>query len=205
MIKMSEFIPPLEILIEQFQHLPGIGRKTAQRLAFSIVDSEDEVVFKFAEALINAKKNIHYCPTCYNFSEGDLCSICKNEQRDRSVICVVEDAKVLMAIEKVKGVNSYNGLYHVLHGVISPLDGIGPEQLKIKELLLRAQDPQLKEVIIATNPSVEGEATAMYIAKLLKPLGLKITRLAFGIPAGGDLEYTDDMTLLYALEGRREL
>ncbi len=202
---MSEFIPPLEILIEQFQHLPGIGRKTAQRLAFSIVDSEEEEVLKFAEALVNAKKNIHYCPSCYNFSEEGLCAVCRNTEKDRSVICVVEDAKVLMAIERVKGANKYNGLYHVLHGVISPLDGIGPEQLKIKELLQRVTDPELKEVIIATNPSVEGEATAMYLTKLLKPMGLKITRLAFGIPAGGDLEYTDDMTLLYALEGRREL
>ena len=202
---MSEFNPPLEILIEQFQHLPGIGRKTAQRLAFSIVDSDEESVLKFADALINAKKNIHYCPSCYNFSEGGLCSVCNNEEKDRSVICVVEDAKVLMAIERVKGANRYNGLYHVLHGVISPLDGIGPEQLKIKELLERVQSEDLKEVIIATNPSVEGEATAMYISKLLKPFGLKITRLAFGIPAGGDLEYTDDMTLLYALQGRREL
>ena len=202
---MSEFIPPLEILIEHFQHLPGIGRKTAQRLAFSIVDSNEEDVMKFAEALVNAKKNIHYCPSCYNYSQGGLCAVCSNGEKDRSVICVVEDAKVLMAIERVKGANKYNGLYHVLHGVISPLDGIGPEQLKIKELLERVQDPELKEVIIATNPSVEGEATAMYISRLLKPMGLKITRLAFGIPAGGDLEYTDDMTLLYALEGRREL
>ncbi len=202
---MSEFIPPLEILIEQFQRLPGIGRKTAQRLAFSIIDSEEENVIKFAEALLNAKKNIHYCPSCYNFSEGGLCSVCANEEKDQSVICVVEDAKVLLAIEKVKGANRYNGLYHVLHGVISPLDGIGPEQLKIKELLERVQNTEIKEVIIATNPSVEGEATAMYISKLLKPFGIKITRLAFGIPAGGDLEYTDDMTLLYALQGRREL
>ena len=202
---MSEFIPPLEILIEQFQGLPGIGRKTAQRLALSIVNAEEEKVLKFAEALVNAKKNIHYCPCCYNYSEGGLCSVCENSEKDHSVICVVEDAKVLMAIERVKGANKYNGLYHVLHGVISPLDGIGPEQLKIKELLERAADPNLKEIIIATNPSVEGEATAMYLSKLLKPMGLKITRLAFGIPAGGDLEYTDDMTLLYALQGRREL
>ena len=202
---MSEFIPPLEVLIEQFQHLPGIGRKTAQRLAFSIVDAPEEDVLKFAEALIGAKKNIHYCPSCYNYSEDGLCSICRNHEKDRSVICVVEDAKVLVAIERVKGANRYNGLYHVLHGVISPLDGIGPEQLKIKELLQRTTDPELKEVIIATNPSVEGEATAMYLTNLLKPLGLKITRLAFGIPAGGDLEFTDDMTLLYALQGRREM
>lgn len=202
---MAEFIPPLEILIERFQHLPGIGRKTAQRLAFSIIDSEEEEVIKFAEALINAKKNIHYCPSCCNFSEDGLCPICSNETRDRSVICVVEDAKVLLAIERVKGANKYNGLYHVLHGAISPLDGIGPEQLKIAELLARINAPELKEIIIATNPTIEGEATAMYLSGLLKPFGKKITRLAFGIPAGGDLEYTDDMTLLYALEGRREL
>jgi len=202
---MSEFIPPLEILIEQFQRLPGIGRKTAQRLAFSIIDSDEESVIKFAEALINAKNNIHYCPSCCNFSEDGLCPVCRNPERDRSVICVVEDAKVLTAIERVKGANRYDGLYHVLHGVISPLDGVGPEQIKIKELLDRLNDPELKEIIIATNPSVEGEATAMYLTKLLKPFGLKITRLAFGIPAGGDLEYTDDMTLLYALQGRREI
>lgn len=202
---MSEFIPPLEILIEQFQRLPGIGRKTAQRLALSIVDSDEESVLDFAEALVNAKKNIHYCPSCYNFSEGGLCAVCRNEEKDKSTLCVVEDAKALTAIERVKGVNRYNGLYHVLHGVISPLDGIGPEQLKIKELLQRVADPELKEVIIATNPSVEGEATAMYLSKLIKPFGVKITRLAFGIPAGGDLEYTDDATLLYALEGRREI
>ena len=202
---MSEFIPPLEILIEQFQHLPGIGRKTAQRLAFSIVDSDEENVLKFAEALVNAKKNIHYCPSCYNFSEGGLCSVCRNEEKDKSVICVVEDARVLMAIERVKGANRYNGLYHVLHGVISPLDGIGPEQLKIKELIERAADPELKEVIIATNPSVEGEATAMYIAKLIKPLDVKVTKIAQGVSMGSNLEYADEVTLSRALEDRKEI
>ena len=202
---MSEFIPPLEILIEQFQRLPGIGRKTAQRLAFSIIDSEEENVVKFAQALLNAKKNIHYCPSCYNFSEGGLCSVCSNEEKDQSVICVVEDAKVLMAIEKVKGANRYNGLYHVLHGVISPLDGIGPEQLKIKELMARLSDEGVKEVIMATNPTVEGEATASYLSRLIKPMGIKISRLAYGIPVGGDLEYADEVTLTKALEGRNEI
>lgn len=139
---------------------------------------------------------------CANLTEDELCPICKNDKRDHSVICIVEDSQSLIAIEKTK---EFNGVYHVLHGAISPLDGIGPEQLKIKELLERTADPELKEVIIATNPSVEGEATAMYLTKLLKPMGLKITRLAFGIPAGGDLEFTDDMTLLYALQGRREM
>lgn len=202
---MSEFIPPLEILIEKFRHLPGIGSKTAQRLAFSIIEAEEEEVAEFAEALLNAKKNIHYCPVCCNFTEEGLCSVCRSEERDKSVICVVEDPKVLLAIERAKGAKKYNGLYHVLHGAISPIDGIGPEQLKIKELLERAKDPELKEVIIATNPKIEGEATAMYLVRLLKPLGLRITRLAYGIQAGGELENTDDMTLLYALEGRREL
>ena len=202
---MSEFIPPLEILIEQFQHLPGIGRKTAQRLAFSIVDSNEEDVLKFAEALINAKKNIHYCPSCYNYSQGGLCSVCDNAEKDRSVICVVEDAKVLMAIERVKGANRYNGLYHVLHGVISPLDGITPDKLKIKELMTRLASGEIKELIMATNPTVEGEATASYISRLVKPMGIKVTRLAYGIPVGGDLEYADEYTLARALEGRNEI
>ncbi len=202
---MSEFIPPLEVLIEQFNRLPGIGRKSAQRLAFSIVESSEEDVVKFAESLVNAKRNIHYCPVCFNFSEQGECDICRSSTRDRSVICVVEDVKVLLAIERARGNTKYNGLYHVLHGAISPIDGIGPEQLKIKELLERLNDDSIREIIIATNPTVEGEATAMYLSKLLKPIGIKITRLAYGLPAGGDLEYTDDVTINYALEGRREM
>lgn len=202
---MSEFIPPLEVLIEQFNRLPGIGRKSAQRLAFSIVESSEEDVVKFAESLVSAKRNIHYCPVCFNFTEQGECDICRSSTRDRSVICVVEDVKVLLAIERARSNTKYNGLYHVLHGAISPIDGIGPEQLKIKELLERLNDDSVNEIIIATNPTVEGEATAMYLSKLLKPIGIKITRLAYGLPAGGDLEYTDDVTINYALEGRREM
>ena len=193
---------PLQKLIEQFERMPGIGRKTAQRIAFYILGLPKNESTAIADAIINACDKIHKCSLCANLTEDEFCPICKNDKRDHSVICVVEDSQSLIAIEKTK---EFSGVYHVLHGAISPLDGIGPEQLTIKEFIARLNDDNIREIIIATDSDIEGEATAMYLTKLLKPMGLKITRLAFGIPAGGDLEYTDDMTLLYALQGRREL
>ena len=198
---MYTFIPPIENLIEQFRRLPGIGYKSAVRMAFSVLNMSDEEVETFADALISAKKDTTFCKICHNISDKEICDICSDDERDRSVICVVEDTNDVIAVEKVR---EFQGLFHVLGGVISPSDGIGPEQLNIKELLHRI-DSDTKEVIIATNPSVEGEATSMYISKLLKPLGVKVSRLAYGIPAGAELEYTDDLTLLRALEGRQEI
>ena len=199
---MSEYILPLEKLIEQFARLPGIGKKTAVRLAFSIVDGEESRAEAFAEALLAAKRDIKQCPVCFNLSEGGECAVCCDSRRDRSVICVVEDVRALMSIERVR---EYKGLYHVLHGVISPMDGIGPEQLRIAELIRRLEDERVKEIIIATNPTVEGETTALYLSRLIKPLGIKISRLAYGMPAGGELEYTDEVTLFRALQGRRDM
>ena len=199
---MADFILPLEKLIEQFRHLPGIGQKTAVRLAFSVLESTDEEAFAFADAIRDAKTQVKTCEVCQNISEGERCPICADESRDRSVICVVEDAKTVMSIEKVK---EYNGVYHVLHGAISPMNGIGPDALKIRELLARLSSGEVKEVILATNPTVEGEATAMYLTKLIKPLGIGVSRLAYGIPVGGELEYADEVTLMRALEGRRSL
>ncbi len=198
---MSEYILPLEKLIERFRHLPGIGQKTAVRLAFSVIEDSDENAEAFAAAITEAKKSIRYCSVCENLSDGELCPVCADENRDRGTICVVEDARAVMSLEKVR---EYNGTYHVLHGAISPMSGIGPDKLKIKELLARLDD-STKEVIIATNPTVEGEATAMYISKLIKPLGIKVTRLAYGIPVGGELEFADEVTLMRAMEGRRIL
>ena len=190
----------LVLLSEQFAKLPGIGMKTAQRLAYHVMSMPESDVQEFADAMVNARKSIHPCSVCQNFTDGSVCSICSDNMRDRTTICVVETPKDVSAFERS---GEYNGLYHVLHGLISPLNGIGPEQLKIKELLSRINGTD--EVIMATNPTVEGEATAMYIAKLLKPLGVKVTRLAFGLPVGGTLEYADDITLFKALENRNEL
>ena len=198
---MAEYILPLEKLIEQFRHLPGIGQKTAVRLAFAVLDFSEEEAFAFADAVRGAKEQVKTCRICQNISDGELCPICADEKRDRSVICVVEDVKDLLAFERTR---EYRGLYHVLHGLISPIDGVGPDQLRIKELLARL-DGSVKEVIMATNPTVEGEATAMYLARLIKPLGVTVTRLAYGIPVGGEVEYADEITLYRALEGRREL
>ena len=198
---MYTFIPPIENLIEQFRRLPGIGYKSAVRMAFSVLNMTEDEVENFADALISAKKDTTFCKICHNISDKEVCDICSDDERDRSVICVVEDTNDVIAVEKVR---EFRGLFHVLGGVISPSDGIGPEQLNIKELLKRI-DSDTKEIIIATNPSVEGEATSMYISKLLKPLGVKVSRLAYGIPAGAELEYTDDLTLLRALEGRQEI
>lgn len=199
---MAYYAAPLSKLIEQFERLPGIGRKTAQRLAFFVLNGTKEQAEEFAKAIIDAKCSMHYCKECQNLTDSDICEICSNPSRDKTVICVVEEARDVVAFERTR---DYNGLYHVLNGVISPMDGIGPEQLKIKELLKRVNNNSVSEVIMATNPDVEGEATAMYVSRLLKPLGVKVTRIAYGLPAGGELEYADEVTLLKALEGRSEI
>ena len=199
---MVDHIEPLRRLAEKFGRLSGIGRKTAMRLAFSVLDMSEEDAADFAQAVLDAKAKIHLCPICQNLTDKDVCDICTDSTRDRSIICVVEDAKAVLALENVR---EYNGLYHVLGGVISPMNGITPEKLKIKELLKRCEDSSLKEIIIATNPTVEGETTAMYLSRLLKPIGISVTRLAYGIPVGGDLEYADAVTLYRALEGRRDV
>ena len=199
---MAYYAAPLSKLIEQFERLPGIGRKTAQRLAFFVLSQSDEQAKEFSDAILDAKKSMHTCRVCQNLTDGDICSICGNPSRNHSVICVVENPRDVVAFERTQ---DYDGLYHVLHGVISPMDGVGPDSLKIKELLKRLNDEPVSEIIMATNPDVEGEATAMYISRLLKPLGVKVTRIAYGIPVGGDLEYADEVTLSRALEGRSEI
>ena len=195
-------VAPLSKLIEQFERLPGIGSKTAQRLAYSVLNMPKEQAQEFSNAITDAHEKIKYCEVCCNFSEGELCPVCKSHSRDKSVICVVETPRDAIALENT---HEYDGVYHVLHGAISPLNGIGPDQLYIKQLLSRLTDDTVKEIIMATNPTVEGEATAMYLSRLLKPMGIKVTRLAYGIPVGGDLEYADEVTLARALEGRNEL
>ena len=199
---MSMYSPSIEKLIQSFEKLPSIGNKTAARLAFYILNASEEETNEFVSSIVNAKKNLKYCSKCYNISDTDPCQICGNPKRDQSEICVVEDVRDIIAMEKT---HEFKGVYHVLHGSISPMNGIGPDDIKIKELLARLMDEKVKEVILATNPRVEGEATAMYISKLIKPLGIKVTRIAHGIPVGGDLEYTDEITLTKALEGRREI
>ena len=199
---MNYNIVPLTELINQFSRLPGIGKKTAQRLAYSILEQPPERAKAFAEALINAREKIHFCSVCQSLTDLEVCQICSDVLRDKSVICVVEDPRDVMAFERTR---EYRGVYHVLHGVISPLDNIGPDKLRIKELMARLSDGTVKEIIMATNPTVEGEATASYISRLVKPMGIKVTRLAYGIPVGGDLEYADEYTLARALEGRNEI
>lgn len=199
---MAEQIESLQKLAEKFAHLQGIGRKSAMRHAYSVLEMTDEEAEDFANAIIEAKRKIHFCPICQSLTDRDICSVCGDLSRDRSTICVVEDAKAVVSLEKVR---EYKGLYHVLHGVISPMNGITPDKIKIKELLARLADDTVKEVIIATNPTVEGEATAMYITKLLSSFDLKVTRLAYGVPVGADLEYADEVTLFRAIEGRRSL
>jgi recombination protein RecR len=194
-------VDSLEKLIEEFSNFPGIGKKTAQRMAFFVLKQRQEESEALAQAILDVKSKVRYCSICFNITEDDPCAICQDVKKDRSTICVVEEANDVVALEKT---NQYKGLYHVLGGVLSPLDGIGPEDLKVKELLSRLKDKQIKEVIIATNPSTEGEATAIYLSKLIKPLGIKVTRIARGLPAGGDLEYADQTTLANALEGRVE-
>lgn len=197
------YVPePISKLIESFVRLPGIGPKTAQRLAFFVLRMEEEDVMDFAKALIRAKRDLSTCTICGNITDQDPCYICNDSKRDHSIICVVQDTRDLMAMERTR---EFNGLYHVLHGAISPIEGIGPEQLKIPDLLRRLGDDTVKELILATNPNIEGEATAMYLSKLVRSFGLKVTRIAHGLPVGGDLEYADEVTLTKALEGRREL
>lgn len=197
-----EYTKPLAKLIEHFQHLPSIGPKTAQRLALYIVKMSENEVKNFASSMIEAKTTIKYCETCFNMSCESPCEICKDSTRNKGIICVVAETKDLMAIEKT---NEYNGQYHVLQGLISPIDGIGPDDIRIKELLFRINKNDIKEVILALNPSVEGEATSLYLGKLLKPFNIKITRIAFGLPLGSELEYADEMTLARALDGRVEI
>lgn len=193
---------PLVLLTEQFAKLPGIGMKSAQRLAYHVMSMSKSDAEKFAEAIVNVHETVHLCKECQNFTDHELCPVCADDRRDHTTICVVEDPKDISAFERTK---EYKGVYHVLHGLISPIDGITPDKLKIKELLSRINNEKVYEVIMATNPTVEGEATAMYISKLLKPLGVKVTRLAFGLPIGGNLEYADEITLYKALENRNEI
>ena len=198
---MAEYIESLQRLAEQFGRLQGVGRKNAMKMAFSVLEMTDEEAKSFANAIIEAKEKIHLCPICQNLTDRDICPICADMQRDRKTVCVVSDPRVVISMEKVR---EFKGLYHVLHGVISPMNGVTPEKLKIKELLARLGEGEIEEVIVATNPTVEGEATAMYLSRLLKPMGIKVTRLAYGVPMGSDLEYADEITLFRALEGRRD-
>ena len=199
---MKQYPKPLAKLINELSKLPGIGNKSAQRLAFHILALEDREAEQLAEAITYAKREMKYCSVCGNLTDEDPCVICSDPARRGDVICVVENPRDVMAMERIK---EFNGLYHVLHGVISPMEGIGPEDINLKSLIQRLQVNDVKELIIATNPNIEGEATAMYIARLIKPAGIKVTRIAHGIPVGGDLEYADEVTLLKSLEGRREL
>ena len=199
---MAYDVVALEKLIEQFQKMPSIGRKTAQRMAFHVLDLTDEEAKEFSEAIINAHTRIHRCALCHNLTENELCPICESVNRDKATVCVVEEPKDVIAMERTR---DFSGVYHVLHGVISPMNGIGPEQLTTKSLVERAASGEITELIMATNPTIEGDTTAMYISKLVKPFGVKVTRLAYGIPVGADIEYADDVTLMRALAGRSEL
>ena len=199
---MSFFPASLENLIDKFASLPGIGKKSAQRLAFYILSLPDEEAAAFAGAITAAKSSVHCCKICQNLTEGEICPICASDRRDKSIICVVSEPRDVLSIERGR---EYNGTYHVLHGVLSPMSHVGPEDIRIKELLVRAAQPGIEEVIMATNPDTEGEATAMYISRLLKPFDIKVTRLAYGIPVGSNLEFADDATLHRAIEGRTEM
>ena len=200
---MDYFPPALEALVEQFARLPGIGRKSAQRLAFYILNQSEETAKDFADALLNAKSAISCCPVCQNLTEGEgPCPLCSSSRRDQSVVCVVADPKDVVAMERSR---EYQGVYHVLHGVLSPMNHVGPDDLRISQLVARVASGEVAEVIMATNPDTEGEATAMYLSRLVKPFGVKVTRLAYGIPVGSHLEFADEATLMRALEGRREM
>ena len=199
---MSFFPPSLENLIDKFASLPGVGRKSAQRLAFHLLSLPDEDARAFADAVTAAKASVKCCKICQNFTEGEICSVCASDRRDRSIVCVVSEPRDVLSIERGR---EYNGTYHVLHGVLSPMNHIGPDDIRIKELLHRVADSEIEEVIMATNPDTEGEATAMYISRLLKPFNIKVTRLAYGIPVGSNLEFADDATLNRAIEGRTEI
>ena len=199
---MAEYIASLQRLAEQFGRLEGVGKKTAMRMAFSVLELELEEAEQFAEAILDAKQKIHLCPICQNLTDRDICPICVDENRDHGLVCVVTDAKAVIAMEKVR---EFRGVYHVLHGAISPVNGITPDKIRFKELIQRVGEGDVEEVIIATNPTPDGEVTAMYISKYLKPLGIKVTRLAYGVPVGADLEYADEITLGRAIEGRRDV
>ena len=199
---MTEYIEAIQRLAEQFGRLSGVGRKTAVRLAFSVIELDAEAAQEFATAIIEAKQKVHECPICGNLTDKELCSVCEDIERNKKVICVVEDVKAIMALEKVR---EYRGVYHVLGGVISPINGIKPHKIRFAELIARVNNDEVEEVIVATNPTPDGEVTAMYISKYLKPLGVKVTRLGYGVPAGSDLEYADAITLGRALEGRRDV
>ena len=199
---MRFFTEPVENLIEHFQKLPGIGRKTAQRLAFFMISLPDEEAISFADAITTAKQDVNFCTICLNLTDEELCTICRDTRRDAGTVCVVPDPKGVLAIERA---HEYGGRYHVLHGVISPMNNIGPDDIRIKELMTRVSEGEINEVIMATNPDTEGETTARYISRLLEPFEIKVTRLAYGIPVGGSLEFVDDATLMRALEGRMEM
>ena len=199
---MSYSVPPLARLVEQLERLPGIGHKSAQRLAFHILGLPDESARDLVSAVTEAREKLHECAVCCDLTDQELCPICRAAERDETTVCVVEDPRDVMALDRTR---EYNGLYHVLHGAISPMDGVGPDRLRIKQLLTRVAEKPIAEVIMATNPTVEGEATALYLSKLLKPFDVRVTRLAYGIPVGGDLEYADEVTLRRSLEGRNEL
>ena len=199
---MANSAAPLARLIELFERLPGIGNKSAQKLAFHILNMNDAQIKYFTDTITNAHEKIHRCEVCCDLTDSERCYICSDEKRDNSVICVVENTKDVMAFERTR---EYNGLYHVLHGAISPMNNIGPDDITVKNLISRLNDENIKEIIMATNPTVEGEATAMYISRLIKPLGIKVTRLAYGVPVGADLEYADEVTLTRAIEGRSEI
>lgn len=196
------FVPPLTKLVEQFERMPGIGHKTAVRLAFYTLGLSQEAAEEFSGAILEAKEKIHFCPICQDLTDAEPCRICSDPRRDKSTICVMESPANVITMENT---HEYTGLYHVLHGAISPMDDVGPDDIKVKELLSRLSDPEVKEIIMATNPTVEGEATAMYLARLIKPMGIKVTRIAHGVPVGGDLEYADQVTLTRAMEGRQEI
>jgi recombination protein RecR len=198
----SPFEGPVQSLVDELGRLPGIGPKSAQRIAFYLLKAAPEDAKRLARAVVEAKERVSWCRRCFNFAEGELCVYCRDDRRDSNLLCVVEEPRDIVAVERTQ---EYRGRYHVLLGAISPIEGIGPDQLKVKELLARVNDEGVKEVILATNPNIEGEATAMYLARLLKPLGLRVTRIASGLPVGGDLEYADEVTLGRALEGRREV
>ena len=199
---MDHLVKPLQDLIDKFRSLDGVGQKSAMRMAFSVLDMQDVDAFAFAQAILDAKTKIGLCSVCQNLSADEVCPICSSSTRDHSVICVVEDYQAVLALERVK---EFSGVYHVLHGTISPMKGIGPDQLKIKELLERINNGDVEEIIVATNPTVSGEATAMYLSRLLKPLGVKVTRIANGLPVGADLEYADAVTLYRAIMGRHDI
>lgn len=199
---MSQNVAPLAKLIEQFERMPGIGRKSAQRIAYYMLSLSSDEAKTFADTILLAHEKIRHCSVCCDLTDREICSICSNGSRDKSIICVVEDSRDVAAVERT---HEYTGVYHVLHGVISPMNNIGPEDITVKDLIARLGSEEVKEVIMATNPTVEGEATAMYLSRLIKPLGLSVTRLAYGVPVGADLEYADEVTLMRALEGRREI